>query len=145
MARPAVQPLKPTSQVDGPTSDDILRLAYDPNTNAIVYKLRKAGTIYESWSANQASINALNVDAAKLGTRAADDYQLKADTLLSTTATGTSLVVGNGTALKIRGLATRGGGLSLDATTEPVTIVGQYPTLFGHPLFSPGVGGWPPD
>ena len=69
------QPVRSVATVPEPTVDDVLCLSYDPVTNAVVYKIRRGGTVQQSFSANQASINALHVTASNLGDAPASAYR----------------------------------------------------------------------
>ena len=106
-----------------PSRDNVVCTGYDPITKAVVKKLRLDGTVHTSYTANKASVDALRVDAATLDGRDPSAYQLRADTRLNTSGTGTTLVR-DAASLTLRGLAV-GPHLTLDdSNADTVRIQG---------------------
>lgn len=124
----AEQPVADATLITPPTIGGRVRIGCDLATGALVYKARptNGGPAVVSYSANKASVDALGVDAATLGGKAAAAFQLKGDTRLLTSGVGTSMIKDAAT-LQLRGLDV-GSGLTLDATNpDRITLMG--PTL----------------
>lgn len=114
------QRLQPADTVTAPTAPGYARMAYDPATGAIVYRVAPAdgGPAVTSTSATKASIDALGVNAASVGGVAAADIATRQSVQLAPPTVGTSLVA-DAAALRLRGLAVAPGGLLRLDTSNP--------------------------
>lgn len=118
------QTVKDASAVAAPTINGRVRTGVDPATGALIYRTRlPSGQVTTSYSANKSVVDALGIDAATLGGTAAADYQLRSNTHLQSSGTGTTLVR-DANALRLRDLEA-GSGLTL-VSTDPdrITLVG---------------------
>jgi hypothetical protein len=117
------QRLQPAAAVAAPAAAGYARMAYDPATGAVVYRVAPpdGGAAVTSVSATKASIDALGVDAATLGGVPAASFPTRESIQLAApTGAGTTLVA-DAASLRLRGLAVAPGGrLRMDASDPAV-------------------------